>query len=261
MRSKVIGLLGAILFDYDIGAVVSGNGPFHQQEISLREHFDNLEVTHLDTVCSHMPCHTHSFEDAGRERGCTDGTGSSFAVVLAVGPVTDPSEAMAAHNTLESFTFRDTDGIDGISFPEDLFDTDQVTQVLIKQIEITELHQFVFGRGPGFFEVLLHRLGGVLNLRIVERHLEGCVAVGITCFDLCDDTRSGLDDCAGDVFSCGIEDTSHTYFLSDYTVHRAEFLWSADYFSSTYPADSQKILLTQPTLFSKIKLGGDARSA
>ena len=144
--------------------------------------------------------------------------------MLTVGTVTYTGKTVALYNTLKTFTLGDTNSVDHITVSKDLLYPNLIAERFLHCIESFEFYQFRFGSGAGLLEMAHHRLGGILFLGLAKTQLHSVIAVNVFLLDLRHNARASFYHSAGNVATVLVEETCHAYFLSDQSIHRAEFL-------------------------------------
>lgn len=138
--------------------------------------------------------------------------------MLTVGNTADTLETVTLDNALESLAFGDTCYVNPVDFPVvkiEVTNGDSVTQIHLGQVKTLELDKFAFGSGSCLFEMALEGLAGVFLRNFVIGKLYSGITIFFYCTNLRNNTRSSLNDGAGDVFSVCIEERSHSDFLSN----------------------------------------------
>src|SRR5690606_6679730 len=124
---------------------------------------------------------------------CSDGSGSSLAVVLTVGRITYTAETVAFYNTLESLTFGSTYDVDFVTFDE-YFVHDQFIPEAFFHPKIPEFCYVFFGCGVGSGKMSHQRLGGTFGALLSKTQLNSVITIGICCLYLRHHTWTGLND-------------------------------------------------------------------
>ena len=70
----------------------------------FRYYFNHFQVLYGNPLVAGLTCHTRTFEHACGIRTCTDRTGSTQTVVLAVGSLAYTAKPVAFYNTLIPLT-------------------------------------------------------------------------------------------------------------------------------------------------------------
>ena len=128
-----------------------------------------------------------------------------------MGRLTDATESVTLHNTLETLTFGGTDDIYKLSVVEQLH-RNGITEVVV--LIKLELGQVLLGRCAGLLIVSLHRLGGILLLNLAETQLNSLVTILLNGLNLGYNTRTSFDNSARHVLAVGTENGCHSDFLS-----------------------------------------------
>ena len=165
-------------------------------------------------MVTHLTSHAQAFEQTRRIGRCTHRTRGTESVVLTVRFIADAAETVAFDNTLEAFSFRGTDDIDKFAFLKDVDGQHFAVFFLVTLLKARELSEVALGGGVGFSEMAAHGLGGTAFLLFAEGELDSIVAVLFLCSDLCDDTRTSLNNCARYLLTVGIEKASHSDFFT-----------------------------------------------
>lgn len=191
-----------------------GDSPFDQDQVLLRENLEDAQVFDRYLLTAIAACHAHAFEYLGRERGSADRARRPAAVVLTVGLVVNPAEAVAFDNALEAFAFGDADRIDGIAFSKNVCYVDFFAKGFA-DAEVAEFNDFSFRRGACFLEMAQERLGCIFFFGLAKAELNGRVAVGILGFYLGDNTGACFNNCASHILTGTVIDAGHPDFFTN----------------------------------------------
>ena len=142
--------------------------------------------------------------------------------MLTVGLPAYTLETMALNNTLEAFTFRNTNGVYPVTFNEDVLNVNLLAQFSQWRkfiAKIAEFNNCTLGAGVGLLKMTLKRFRGIFFFFIAKSKLEGLVAILFLIFDLRYYARTGFDYRNCQILAVGTEYAGHSYFPSNYSRH------------------------------------------
>jgi hypothetical protein len=122
------------------------------------------------------------------------------------------------YDTLETLTLRGTDGNDQVAFVEDILDGDSIAKRFV-DFHTAKLDNLTLGRGVSGSEVTNHLLAGVLLLTLAISQLYCVISVRIVGFHLRNHAGAGFDYGTGHIAALFVEDGSHSYLLTNNSVH------------------------------------------
>src|SRR6478735_9631228 len=214
-----LGRLTAALFDgtaHEHQAVAgAGDTAADQNQILLRDHFDDLLAEHADGLVAVLTRHLHALLHAARSHVGADGA-TVAAVLVRTVRLHVAREVVATHDAGEAVTLGHALHVHELAVLEQLVDL-QVGAHFDAGRELggaTQLAQLAARRHVRFLERTSERLVGVLLFALTRADDDGIVAI-LLLSALADHADVGLDDGARHDAAVFREDLSHADFAAN----------------------------------------------